>query len=221
MSRQIRNIGELNYGPGGLIPAIVQDARNLDVLMLAYMNEESLGKTLETGETWFYSRSRDCLWHKGDTSGNIQKVVDIRYDCDEDTLLVLVEQLGDVACHEGMRTCFHNGLNPDGTGKSLPDVAPHGGVELGTILGDVDRVIQERREKLPEGSYTTYLFEQGIDKILKKVGEECTETVIAAKNRDTDEVAYEVSDLLYHLLVMLAEQEVPLERLAQELRGRR
>mgnify|MGYP001095043415 CR=1 FL=1 len=221
MSREIRDIGELNYGPEGLIPAVVQDARNLDVLMLAYMNRESLNKTLETGQTWFYSRSRQCLWHKGETSGNTQKVVEIRYDCDEDTLLVLVEQQGAVACHEGMRTCFHHSLNPDGTGSSLPDYRPRGGVELGTILGDVDRVVQDRKQQLPEGSYTTYLFEQGIDKILKKVGEECTETVIAAKNRDSDEVAYEVSDLLYHLLVMLAEQEVSLDRVARELRERR
>ncbi|QRN85461.1 bifunctional phosphoribosyl-AMP cyclohydrolase/phosphoribosyl-ATP diphosphatase HisIE [Clostridia bacterium] len=219
---KIQNLSQIKYDEQGLIPAIIQDAENLDVLMMAYMNVESLNKTLNTEETWFYSRSRQQLWNKGATSGNIQKVEEIFYDCDADTLLIKVNQQGNKkACHEDMRTCFHNRLNPDGTGEELPDYTPNGGVKLGQMLGQVNEVVYDRKEKMPEGAYTTYLFEKGIDKILKKVGEECTESVIAAKNRDPAEVAYEVSDLLYHLLVMLAEQEVPLEKLAEELKRRR
>ena len=221
MSLMIENVGELKYNADGLIPAVIQDAVHLDVLMMAWMSRESLEKTLETGQTWFYSRSRKQLWHKGETSGNTQSVREIRYDCDGDCLLILVDQQGDKACHEDMRSCFHYRLQAGGTGTLLPDSRPDGSVALGKILGEVNGVIAGRKKELPEGSYTTYLFESGIDKILKKVGEECTETVIAAKNRDADEVAYEVSDLLYHLLVMLAEQEVPLERVARELQGRR
>ncbi len=219
---KIKNLSEIRYNEQGLIPAIVQDAEHLDVLMLAYMNVESLNKTLNTGETWFYSRSRQSLWNKGQSSGNNQKVEEILYDCDADTLLVKVKQLGTgKACHENMRTCFHNRLLKDGSGEELADAMPTGGPALGKVLGEVNDVVYDRKEKMPEGSYTTYLFEKGIDKILKKVGEECTESVIAAKNRDPDEVAYEVSDLLYHLLVMLAEQDVPLSRLAEELQKRR
>ncbi len=219
---KIENLSQIKYNDQGLIPAIIQDAENLDVLMLAYMNVESLNKTLHTGETWFYSRSRQQLWNKGATSGNTQDVVEIFYDCDADTLLIKVKQKGDEkACHEDMRSCFHNRLNQDGTGEELPDYVPDGGVSLGQILGQVNDVVYDRKENMPEGSYTTYLFEKGIDKILKKVGEECTESVIAAKNNDPEEVAYEVSDLLYHLLVMLAEQGVPLSRLAEELKKRR
>ena len=218
----LKNLSEIKYDEQGLVPAIVQDATNLDVLMMAYMNVESLNKTLNTGETWFYSRSRGQLWNKGATSGNTQKVVDLFYDCDADTILVKVDQLGDgKACHEGKRSCFHYRLLKDGTGEELPDYEPMGGVALGQILGQVDQVVYDRKEKMPEGSYTTYLFEKGIDKILKKVGEECTESVIAAKNDDPDEVAYEVSDLIYHLLVMLADRGVPLARIAEELKKRR
>lgn len=219
---KIDKLSEIRFDERGLVPAIVQDADHQDVLMLAYMNVESLNKTLNTGDTWFYSRSRGQLWNKGETSGNTQEVVEVRYDCDADTLLVLVRQRGKgKACHEGMRSCFHHRLNRDGTSEELPDYEPGGGAALGKVLDEVNAVVADRKENMPEGAYTTYLFEKGIDKILKKVGEECTESVIAAKNRDGDEVAYEVSDLLYHLLVMLAEQGVPLTRLAEELKSRR
>lgn len=219
---KIDNISQIAFDDRGLIPVIVQDACYLDVLMLAYMNVQALQKTLQTGETWFYSRSRQSLWHKGMTSGNTQKVKEVRYDCDADTLLVLVDQLGDgKACHEDMRSCFHHRLKEDGSGQALADYQPPEGVALGQILDQVRAVIEDRKEKMPEGSYTSYLFEKGIDKILKKVGEECTESVIAAKNDDPEEIANEVSDLIYHLLVMLSDRGLALGDLAQVLEGRR
>ncbi|MGG6433359.1 bifunctional phosphoribosyl-AMP cyclohydrolase/phosphoribosyl-ATP diphosphatase HisIE [Anoxybacillus sp. D401a] len=185
----------------GLVPAIVQDAHSKEVLTLAYMNEQSLQKTLETKETWFYSRSRQELWHKGETSGNVQKVVDIRYDCDADALLILVEPKGP-ACHTGEYSCFHH---------RLQDEKPVAKPDRFAVLNVLESVIAEREAKRPEGSYTTYLFEKGIDKIAKKVGEEAAEVIIAAKNRSKEELRWEVADLLYHLLVLLREQRVSLD----------
>lgn len=191
----------IQFNEQGLVPAIVQDAHSKEVLTLAYMNEQSLQKTLETKETWFYSRSRQQLWHKGETSGNVQTVVDIRYDCDADALLILVEPKGP-ACHTGEYSCFHHRLNDE-----KPVATPN----RFAILSVLESLIAEREAKRPEGSYTTYLFEKGIDKIAKKVGEEAAEVIIAAKNRSKEELRWEAADLLYHLLVLLREQRVSLD----------
>ena len=190
-----------------LIPAVVQDYKTKEVLMLAYMNEESLGKTLETGTTWFYSRSRQELWNKGATSGHIQTVKKIDYDCDEDTLLVFVEQAG-AACHTGNRSCFYRTLIEN---EEVPSANP--------IL-DLAEVVEHRKTNPEEGSYTCYLFEKGLDKILKKVGEECAETIIAAKNGDKSELTGEVSDLIYHLTVMMSQCELPVSEVMGELERR-
>lgn len=191
----------IQFNEQGLVPAIVQDAHSKEVLTLAYMNEQSLQKTLETKETWFYSRSRQQLWHKGETSGNVQKVVDVRYDCDADALLILVEPKGP-ACHTGEYSCFHHRLNDE-----KPVATPN----RFAILNVLESLIAEREAKRPEGSYTTYLFEKGIDKIAKKVGEEAAEVIIAAKNHSKEELRWEAADLLYHLLVLLREQRVSLD----------
>jgi len=219
--REIRNITELTYNNDGLIPAIIQDAVSGKVLMLAYMNKESLQKSLETGETWFFSRSRRELWHKGATSGHIQRITKIYYDCDADTLLVLAQQAGGVSCHEGFESCFHYELLEDGKGRmeaALPFFQKNA---LGAILNELHLLILDRQEKRPEGSYTTYLFEKGLDKILKKIGEEASEVIIAAKNPDAGELIYEVSDFLYHLLVLLAERGIDMDRIAEELNSRK
>lgn len=201
----------LKFDEHGLIPAVIQDVQSGTVLMLAYMNRESLEKTLREGRTWFYSRSRQELWPKGETSGNIQKVTAIYYDCDADTLLVQVSQTG-VACHEGTFSCFSRELALQEGEKALsPDWA---------VLSWLEDLVKERKEKLPEGSYTTYLFEKGIDKILKKVGEETTEVVIAAKGGKKEEIIYETADLFYHLLVMLQDRNIKLEEIWRELVNR-
>jgi phosphoribosyl-ATP pyrophosphohydrolase/phosphoribosyl-AMP cyclohydrolase len=202
-------IEQLKFDENGLIPAIVQDHADGKVLMLAYMNAESLGLTIETGETWFWSRSRRELWHKGATSGSVQKVVEMRPDCDGDTLLVKVSPQGP-ACHTGEPTCFS---------KPGDIVAPD--TTLWKVLDELHVVIRERREARPPDSYTTYLFDSGLDKILKKVGEEAAETIIAAKNLNGIELASEISDLLYHLMVLIAERELSLEDIAVELRNRK
>lgn len=197
----------------GLVPAIVQDAVSKEVLMLAYMNRESLGLTLESGETWFWSRSRSELWHKGATSGHIQKVRSLRYDCDGDTLLVTVEQAGP-ACHTGAYSCFFN----DASGKDASTGSqPAGRFD---ILEKLEAIIAQRDAERPEGAYTTYLFEKGVDKILKKVGEEAGEVIIAAKNRSHEELRYEVSDLFFHVMVLLREQKLPLDDIMAELARR-
>jgi len=189
----------------GLAPAIVQDAHTREVLMLAYMNEESLARTLETGQTWFWSRSRNELWHKGATSGNTQQVVTVSTDCDHDTILVLVEPAGP-ACHTGTRSCFD---------LQLAEQHPGG------LLHELYELIKSRKAERPEGSYTAYLFDKGLDKILKKFGEEAAETIIAAKNEDKQQLVAETADLLYHLLVLLVEREVNLDDVRNELAQRR
>ncbi|MDF2719384.1 MAG: hisI [Paenibacillus sp.] len=199
----------------GLVPAIVQDAVSKEVLMLAYMNRESLRLTLESGETWFWSRSRSELWHKGATSGHIQKVRSLRYDCDGDTLLVTVEQTGP-ACHTGAYSCFFNEAAV-GAGEGDQSKQPAGRFD---ILEKLERIIAQRDAERPEGAYTTYLFEKGVDKILKKVGEEAGEVIIAAKNRSHEELRYEASDLIFHLMVLLREQKLPLDDLLAELARR-
>lgn len=213
-------VDQLKFNRDGLIPAIVQEAATGEVLMLAYQNREALLKTLETGDTWFYSRSRQELWHKGATSGNYQKVQAVYYDCDADTILLKVKQIGG-ACHEGYHSCFHNRVTAGGTVVKEEQSTDHEAFRLGSILGELSEVIRRRKAELPEGSYTTYLFQKGLDKILKKVGEEAAEVIIGAKNRDREEVIYEVSDLIYHLLVLLAEQEISLGEIAGELASRR
>jgi phosphoribosyl-AMP cyclohydrolase / phosphoribosyl-ATP pyrophosphohydrolase len=205
------NIEELKFDDNGLITAVVQDAVTREVLTVAYMNEESLGKSLETRETWFYSRSRQELWHKGETSGNTQRIVDIKYDCDGDALVVLVEPAGP-ACHTGTVSCFNESLLQEETPAT--EVATLSDYR---ILLALEQVIADRERERPEGAYTTYLFEKGVDKILKKVGEEASEVIIAAKNRDQEELKWESADLLYHLLVLLREQELPFKEVLSVL----
>lgn len=199
-------INNLKFDQDGLLPAIVQDATNGKVLTLAYMNKESLQKTIETKETWFYSRSRQTLWNKGETSGNKQLVKQISYDCDQDALLVQVDPLGP-ACHTGEVSCFHETLFSDG-------------IPVQEIVPQIIDKIQDRQSNPVKGAYTTYLFEKGIDKILKKVGEETSEVIIAAKNRDKAELTAEISDLTYHVLVLMEEQGVKLDDIKAELMER-
>lgn len=201
---------QLKFDSNGLIPAIVQDAASKQVLTLAYMNEESLKKTIETGETWFYSRSRRELWHKGATSGNTQTVQSIAFDCDQDALVVQVNPKGP-ACHNGTTTCFAEKLYEAETPAAKADVS---------FLYELENIIAEREQQRPEGSYTTYLFEKGVDKILKKVGEESAEVIIAAKNRDHDELQWESADLIFHLLVLLKEQNLPFSDVLVALKQR-
>lgn len=195
----------IKYDASGLVPAIVQDFKTGEVLMLAYMNSESLKKTVETGRTWFYSRSRQSLWNKGETSGNFQNVKNMYFDCDADSILVQVEQIGP-ACHTGSRSCFFNKLVES-------DETP---AEAG-IMGRLYELITERKANPVEGSYTNYLFDKGIDKILKKVGEEASEVIIGAKNSDKDETVYEISDLVYHLLVLMVDMGIEIDDIKKEL----
>lgn len=234
----------IKWDPAGLVPAIVQDAGSKEVLMLAYMNRESLRKSAETGQTWFWSRSRAELWNKGATSGNTQQIVALHYDCDGDTLLIEVDANGP-ACHTGEKTCFYRtaataGAASGGAGAVL-GVGTAPGTDASTsagsreaafgsanstdtgrfqVLAELEQLIAERYAERPEGAYTTYLFEKGLDKILKKVGEETAESIIAAKNGDNDELRYEVSDLIYHLLVLLRERNLPLDEIMRELERR-
>ncbi len=198
---------DLKFNNDGLIPAIIQDADSGRVLMLAYMNCESLQKTVESGETWFYSRSRGRLWHKGETSGHVQKVLSIRYDCDCDTMLLLVKQCGP-ACHTGSKSCFFRTLS----GQQEP--------EAGIFLPQLEEIIKSRRAGRPEGSYVAGLFDGGLDRILKKVGEEAAEVLIAAKNEDKDELVYEAGDLIFHLMVLMAAKGVSLSEVCKELARR-
>ncbi|WP_085521325.1 bifunctional phosphoribosyl-AMP cyclohydrolase/phosphoribosyl-ATP diphosphatase HisIE [Tuberibacillus sp. Marseille-P3662] len=205
------NLEHLQFDENGLIPAIVQDAASKDVLTLAYMDRTSLEKTLATGETWFYSRSRQALWHKGETSGHTQTVKDLRFDCDQDALVVLVEPKGP-ACHTGAYSCFNDSLIQE---EPVPN-------ESGrySILNQLESVIASRETERPEGAYTTYLFTEGIDKILKKVGEEASEVIIAAKNRSVEEMEWEVSDLIFHVLVLLREQNISIDQVLATLKVR-
>jgi phosphoribosyl-ATP pyrophosphohydrolase/phosphoribosyl-AMP cyclohydrolase len=209
---------ELKFDDKGLIPVVTQDAGTKEVLMVAYMNEEAFDKTIETGKVHYYSRSRSKLWLKGETSGHFQQVKSIKLDCDGDTLLIEAEQTG-AACHTGNKTCFYRVMeNQEWTG--VPENAD---VEKPTakILHEVYDVIVDRTVNPKEGSYTNYLFTKGLDKILKKVGEETAEVIIAAKNKSKEEITYEVSDLMYHLMVLLVERGVALEDIYAELKGRR
>ncbi|MBO1054385.1 MAG: bifunctional phosphoribosyl-AMP cyclohydrolase/phosphoribosyl-ATP diphosphatase HisIE [Dolichospermum sp. JUN01] len=201
-------VDKIRYDDKGLVPAIIQDYLDGTVLMMAWMNRESLQRTLDTGETWFWSRSRQEFWHKGATSGHIQKVQTIRYDCDSDALLIGVEQLGDVACHTGERSCFHQ---VDGTVTPPP----------GDSLSQLFAVICDRRDRPNEDSYTCKLLAGGDNKILKKIGEESAEVVMACKDDDADGIAGEVADLFYHTLVALAHHQVDLKAVYRKLQERR
>ncbi len=201
-------VAEIRYDERGLVPAIVQDYLDGTVLMMAWMNRESLQKTLDTGETWFWSRSRAQLWHKGETSGHLQKVRSLRYDCDSDALLIGVEQIGDIACHTGERSCFHQV-----EGEKAPPPAD--------TLSQVFEVIRDRRDNPTIESYTCKLLAEGDNKILKKIGEEAVEVVMACKDDDKDAIAGEVADLFYHTLVALAHHDVDLKDVYRKLQQRR
>ena len=200
------NIDELKFDEKGLIPAIVVDAVSKEVLTLAYMNKESLKISMEKELTCFYSRSRNELWLKGETSGNYQHIVSITADCDMDALTVLVEPEGP-ACHKGEISCFHNPIFKSDERHEFS-------------LNSLMKLIEGRKTEQKEGSYTTYLFQKGIDKILKKVGEECTEVIIAAKAEDNAETIYEISDLAYHVMVLMIEAGISLEDIHKELSSR-
>ena len=213
------DVSKIKFDENGLVPAIVQE-ENGQVLMMAYMNAESLQKTIETRTTWFWSRSRKSLWNKGATSGNIQEVKDLFYDCDGDTLLVIVHQRGSGACHTGTYSCF-SGRRLMENDKALAVVDQPKDNQLANILNELYVVIKDRQLNPKEGSYTNYLFEKGQDKILKKVGEEAVETVIASKNNKSEEVLYEMGDLWYHCLVLLAYHKLTPDQLLDELMSRR
>ena len=199
-------IKNIKFDDNGLVPAIVQDINTKEVLMLAYMNEESIKKTIDEKNAYYYSRSRKKLWKKGEISGNIQIVKGFYYDCDGDTILLKVEQVK-VACHTGEYSCFFNEViryeNNDNT------------------LINLYNLIEDRKINKKEGSYTNYLFEKGIDKILKKIGEESSEVIIGAKNNNREELIYEISDLVYHLFVLMVNENIKLEDIKKELRLRR
>lgn len=200
------NIDELKFDDKGLIPAVVVDSITKKVLTVAYMNKESLKISMEKGLTCFYSRSRQELWLKGETSGNYQHIVSITADCDNDALTVVVEKDGP-ACHTGTDSCF------------TKEVWHSDELEEFSLQGLYD-LLKGRKENMPEGSYTTYLFEKGIDKILKKVGEECTEVIVAGKGDDKKETVYEIADLAYHVMVLMVEMGISVEDIHKELASR-
>ena len=207
-STQSIPLDEIRYNEQGLVPAIAQDYLDGTVLMMAWMNRESLEATLATGETWYWSRSRQELWHKGATSGHIQKVQTVRYDCDSDALLITVEQIGDIACHTGERSCFHQ--------VEKTKIAPPA-----DTLSGLFKVICSRRDFPIENSYTCQLFEGGDNKILQKIGEEAVEVVMACKDDDPEAIASEVADLFYHTMVALAHHKVDLRDVYRKLQERR
>jgi phosphoribosyl-ATP pyrophosphohydrolase/phosphoribosyl-AMP cyclohydrolase len=200
---------KIKYNEQGLVCAVAQDIKTRAVLMQAWMNEESLKQTMETGLMTYYSRSRQKLWVKGETSGHFQKVKELKLDCDGDCLLAMVEQTG-VACHTGAYTCFNEDLPKKEMMSN--DYA---------IIDELFAIIEDRKANPKEGSYTNYLFDKGVDKICKKVGEESAEVIIAAKNRNPEEVSYEAADLIYHLFVLLSEQGMQPRDVFEQLKKRR
>lgn len=201
---------DIQFDQQGLVPAIVQHARSGEVLMLGYMNAEALALTQTTGLVTFWSRSRHALWRKGETSGNVLRLVELRVDCDGDALLVLAEPAGPT-CHTGERSCFHRAISGELIRRSTPP---------GATLSRLADGVHQRRTASPETSYTARLLQEGVDRIGKKIGEEAVEVVIAAKNASPSELTYEVADLLYHLIVLLEHQRLPLEAVWQELERR-
>lgn len=200
-------INTLKFDEKGLIPVVVQDVHTKEVLMLAYMNKESMKKTLTDKKATYFSRSREKLWTKGETSENTQQVVGLYYDCDKDTILLIVKQKG-VACHTGNYSCFFNEIFCDKE------------VSKTELLQRLYKLIEDRKNNPKEGSYTNYLFDKGLDKILKKVGEESAEVIIGAKNENKNEMIYEISDLAYHVLVLMVNSNITIEDIKNELRGR-
>lgn len=198
---------QLKYDKDGLVPVIIQDSETKQVLTLAYANQEAIEKTMENGETWLYSRSRQELWNKGATSGNTQKVISVQVDCDADAVIYEVVPNGP-ACHTGEQSCFSETIY--GESKAT----------AGDMLEELKVLIRNRQSEMPEGAYTTYLFEEGVDKICKKVGEEAAEVIIAAKNRDAEELSMETADLFYHVMVLLQEQGVDLDQVMAVLKER-
>jgi phosphoribosyl-ATP pyrophosphohydrolase/phosphoribosyl-AMP cyclohydrolase len=214
------NFNNFKLNSEGLLPVVTQDYQNNEVLMVAYMNEEAFNKTLETKKVYYYSRSRKCLWLKGETSGHYQTVKSMSIDCDNDTLLVKVEQQG-AACHTGNYSCFYRNINLETKEIEELEQLDKKRDNVLTIFEDVYNVIVDRKNNPKEGSYTNYLFEKGIDKILKKVGEETAEVIIGAKNEGNSEVIYEISDLIYHLSVLMVEKNTTWEDICKELGKRR
>jgi len=203
-------LAKVKFDQAGLVPAVIQDAENEEVLMVAWMNRESLRRSLESGMTWFYSRSRQALWLKGETSGNHQYIKEVLLDCDGDTLLIKVKQLG-VACHQGTRSCFSRVVGSNTTEEQ----------SSADIINDLYALIQERNRTLPEGSYTAKLFKKGRGRIAQKVGEEAVETVVAAMEDNRSELIEETADLIYHLLVLLVECGVSPQDIKEKLAERR
>ncbi|WP_332262512.1 bifunctional phosphoribosyl-AMP cyclohydrolase/phosphoribosyl-ATP diphosphatase HisIE [Paenibacillus sp. GSMTC-2017] len=212
-------IQSIKWDANGLVPAVVQDAQSKEVLMLAYMNKESLLRSIQSSVTWFWSRSRNELWNKGATSGHTQRIVSMAYDCDGDTLLVRVEQQGP-ACHTGSYSCFTNGIALADHNSERQETEVFDPSNRFNIISRLEGIIAERYAERPEGAYTTYLFDKGVDKILKKIGEESSEVIIAAKNKDNIELRSEAGDLLFHLMVLLRERGLPLDDVLSELTSR-
>jgi phosphoribosyl-ATP pyrophosphohydrolase/phosphoribosyl-AMP cyclohydrolase len=208
-------VEDLSWGESALLPAVVQQRGSREVLMLAWMDRTALTRTLETGRAWFWSRSRQAYWMKGEESGNVLEVAEVRYDCDADTLLLTVELRGDAACHTGERTCFYRTL-PVQRDEALPE----GAANLGDVLTQLAAVLEQRKRDLPEDSYTTKLLSGPQDKLLKKIAEESGEVIIAARDHDVAQTRYEAADLLYHLLVVLVREGVSADDLAAELGSR-
>jgi len=229
--RDALSIDEFTWNADGLIPAIAQQHDTGEVLMLAWMDREALRRTLEEGRAWYWSRSRAAYWMKGETSGAVQDVVDVRYDCDADALLLLVDQQGPGACHTGERTCFYRRIEAasEGAAQEVPAAMtdtvtaaePDAQPSLGAVMEDLYAVLEQRRRDEPEGSYTVKLLTGPQDKLLKKIAEEAGEVIIAARDGDHDQTRYEIADLLYHLLVVMVREGVEPGDLAAELAGRR
>ena len=210
-------LNAVKYDEKGLVPVIAQDYHSKKVRMLAYMNEEALTKTLETGKVHYYSRSRQALWLKGETSSHYQYLKGMAIDCYGDTLLVWIEQAGGISCHTVHSTCFYRELKED-LPKTKHEVMK---LENNQMLAELYTTVMERKTNPKEGSYTNYLMDKGINKILKKIGEECTEVIIAAKDDDNEAISYEVADLMYHLTVMMAVKGISWDDVASELQKRK
>lgn len=208
----------VKFDDKGLIPVIAQDYHSKHIRMLAYMNKEALLKTLETGDVYYFSRSRKKLWKKGEESGHFQYLKGMSVDCDGDTLLIQIEQVSGISCHTGNATCFYRNIEITES-KNLSNEIKKDVLKDASFLSNLENIVKDRKENPKEGSYTNYLFTEGLDKILKKVGEEATETIIAAKTK-RDDVIYEVSDLVYHLTVMLTELGISWDEIKTELEKR-
>ncbi|MCL4377952.1 MAG: bifunctional phosphoribosyl-AMP cyclohydrolase/phosphoribosyl-ATP diphosphatase HisIE [Actinobacteria bacterium] len=210
-----------------LIPAIIQDSDTKEVLMFAYMSRDSLEKSIATGTTWFWSRNRKKIWNKGETSGNLQKIKEIKYDCDNDTLLIMVDQTGN-ACHTGNRSCFYNELKLKGSSTdndikklNFMDYNSENIFSPINILYELCDIVESRIKEKPDNSYTYLLHKKGLDEIIKKIGEESTEVILASKHQTKKKVIYEIADLIYHLIVLMVEKKIKPDDIFNELKSRR